>query len=227
MAFNWTSLVVGEEYAHVATYGIVSAGLIGAGIYARSQVVRAGDSALVPSKTITTRAVFEVLTEFVMGQVDAIIGKHGRKYVPLFATIFLFVLANNLMGFVPGMSTATENLNTTLAMGLFVFVAYNYLGLRENGMGYLQHFLGPVLWLAPFMLMIELLSHLIRPFSLGLRLANVMKADHLVAGIFLDLLPFLVPIPLFLLGLLVSVIQAVVFMLLSMVYVAMATAHDH
>ena len=156
-----------------------------------------------------------------------VIGHHGRAYVPMFASIFTFVLINNLVGVIPGMTPATENLNTTLSMGLFVFLAYNLFGLRENGMGYLKHFLGPVLWLAPLILVIELISHIVRPLSLGLRLANVLKGDHTVVGIFLDLVPVILPIPFYLLGIFVCFVQAFVFTLLSMVYVALATAHDH
>jgi F-type H+-transporting ATPase subunit a len=101
-------------------------------------------------------------------------------------------------------------------------------GIKENGIGYLQHFLGPIIWLAPIMLPIELISHMVRPFSLGLRLANVMMGDHTVVGIFLGLGPGVVlPIPFYLLGIFVCFVQAFVFTLLSMVYVAMATAHDH
>jgi F-type H+-transporting ATPase subunit a len=157
-----------------------------------------------------------------------VIGEGGRKYIPMFSAIFLFVLANNLMGIIPGMTPATENINTTFAMGLFTFLAYNMYGIKENGIGYLQHFLGPIIWLAPIMLPIELISHMVRPFSLGLRLANVMMGDHTVVGIFLGLGPGVVlPIPFYLLGIFVCFVQAFVFTLLSMVYVAMATAHDH
>ena len=228
MAASLTALIpgVGYEYAHVATAGIVTAGFVGAALVARAQLGR-GETAVAPAGKFSVRGFFEFVTEFIAGLVDMVIGHHGRAYVPLFAAIFSFILINNIVGMLPGMTPATENLNTTLAMGAVVFVLYNIFGLKENGLGYIKHFFGPVLWLAPLMLVIEFISHLVRPFSLGLRLANVLKGDHTVVGIFLELFPWGLPIPFYLLGLFVAFVQAFVFTLLSMVYVALATAHDH
>lgn len=228
MAFALTSLIpgVGYEYAHVATAGIVTVGLIGASLVARKTLGR-GAQAAVPADRFSVKGVAEVITEFIAGLCDMVIGEGGRKYVAMFASFFTFILINNLVGVIPGMTPATENLNTTLAMGLFVFITYNLFGLKENGLGYLKHFLGPVLWLGPLILVIELISHIVRPISLGLRLANVLKGDHTVVGIFLDLVPIGLPIPFYLLGIFVAFVQAFVFTLLSMVYVALATAHDH
>jgi F-type H+-transporting ATPase subunit a len=101
------------------------------------------------------------------------------------------------------------------------------MGLKENGVGYLKHFLGPLIWLAPLLLPIELISHMVRPASLGLRLAGNMTGDHTVLGIFLNLVPIGVPMVFYVLGLFVCFLQAFVFSLLSMVYISMATAHDH
>ena len=200
--------------------------MVVASVAARS-ALGTGEKAIIPSDKFSLRGLVELATEFIFGLVDMVIGHHGRKYVPMFAAVFVFVLVNNLVGVIPGMTPATENLNTTLAMGLFMFVTYNILGLKENGVGYLKHFLGPVIWLAPLMVVIEIISHLVRPASLGLRLANVIKGDHTVVGIFLDLVPIGVPIPFYLMGMFVCFVQAFVFTLLSMVYVSMATAHDH
>lgn len=228
MSFSLTSLIpgVGHEYAHVATAAIVTTGLVGSALVARSQLGQ-GEKAVIPADRFSLRGLYELAVEFIQGLVDMVIGEHGRAYIPLFASIFTFVLVNNLVGILPGMTPATQNMNTTLAMGVFVFIYYNYMGLKENGMAYLKHFLGPVLWLAPLMLVIELISHFVRPLSLGLRLANVMSGDHTVVGIFLDLVPILLPIPFYLMGIFICFVQAFVFTLLSMVYVAMATAHDH
>ncbi|MGZ5278939.1 MAG: F0F1 ATP synthase subunit A [Pseudobdellovibrionaceae bacterium] len=228
MSFTWTSLIpgVGHEYAHVATAGIVTGGLVVAS-FAAKKALGVGDAAVVPADRFSIKGFFEMITEFIAGLVDMVIGEGGRKYLPMFASFFTFVLINNLVGVIPGMTPATENLNTTLAMGLFVFITYNLFGLRANGVSYLKHFLGPVLWLGPLMLVIEVISHIVRPLSLGLRLANVLKGDHTVVGIFLDLVPIGLPIPFYLLGMFVAFVQAFVFTLLSMVYVALATAHDH
>jgi len=228
MAFSLTELIpgVGHDYAHVATFGIAATGLIVASAVARKQL-GTGEERVIPAGRFSVRACFELITEFFVGMVDMIFGHEGRKLVPMFTSIFTFILLNNLIGVIPGMTPATENINTTLAMGTFIFLAYNYMGLRENGLAYLKHFLGPLLWLAPLMLIIELISHLVRPLSLGLRLANVMRGDHTVVGIFLDLVPLFAPIPFYLLGIFVCFVQAFVFTLLSMVYVSLATAHDH
>lgn len=226
--FIATSLIpgVGHEYANVATSAIVTAGLVVAGVVARKALGN-GEAAVVPADRFSVRGFFEMVTEFIAGLVDMVIGHGGRKYLPMFAAFFTFVLINNLVGVIPGMAPSTQDLNTTLAMGAFVFITYNLFGLKENGVSYLKHFLGPVLWLGPLMLVIELISHIVRPISLGLRLANVLTGDHTVVGIFLDLVPIGLPIPFYLLGMFVCFVQAFVFTLLSMVYVALATAHDH
>ena len=157
-----------------------------------------------------------------------VIGEHGKHYVPFFTAVFFFILTNNLVGMIPGMTPATENINTTFGFGLLIFAFYNFQGIKENGIvNYMKHFMGPVIFLAPLMFVIELVSHMVRPFSLGLRLANVMMGDHTVLSVFLDLVPIGVPIPFYMMGLFVCFVQAFVFTLLSMVYVAFAIAHDH
>ncbi len=228
MSFNWTQLIpgVGHEYAHVATLGIATIATVGLGVMARAQL-GSGQTAIVPSSRISIRGLFEIITEFIYKLANQVIGHEGKHYVPFFTSVFFFILFNNYIGILPGMTPATENINTTLAFGLFSFIAYNFIGIKKQGTHYLAHFLGPVLWLAPLMLVIELISHVIRPLTLGLRLANVMTGDHTVLSVFLDLVPLIVPIPFYLIGFLVCLIQAFVFTLLSMVYVALAQASDH
>lgn len=228
MHFNWTQLIpgVGHHYTHIATLAIVSGLIILVGLIARLSL-GAGEAAVVPVNRFSIRGVFEVLTEYIGGLASQVIGHHGRAFAPYFTAIFTYILINNLVGLVPGMTPATENFNTTFAFGVFSFLAYNFIGLKEGGLGYLKHFLGPVIWLAPLMLVIEIISHIIRPLTLGLRLANVMTGDHTVLSVFLDLFPVGPAIPFYAMGFLVCIIQAFVFTLLSMVYVALATAHDH
>jgi F-type H+-transporting ATPase subunit a len=227
--FTLASLIpgVGHQYADVATCAIVTAGVVGAGFAAKSAVKKQGAAAVTPDGRLTLKGIFELITEFIQGLVDMVIGEHGRKYTPMFAAIFTFVFANNMSGVIPGVTPATQQLNMTLAMGTFMFLVYNYLGIKEHGFSYLKHFLGPVWYLAWLMVVIELISHVVRPISLGLRLANVMTGDHTVVGIFTDLFPILLPIPFYLLGMFVGFVQAMVFTMLSMVYIALATAHDH
>ncbi|MFN7455706.1 MAG: F0F1 ATP synthase subunit A [Pseudobdellovibrionaceae bacterium] len=228
MAFSWTSLIpgVGHEFAHVATAGIVTAGLIGAGLAARS-ALGTGEKAIVPAGKFSVRGLTELATEFIYNLASSIIGPAGKHYVPLFAAVFVWTYVNNLVGFIPGMAPATEIMSTSFAMGIFIFLAYNFIGLKVNGVAYLKHFVGPVWWLFMLMIPLEIISHMVRPFSLGLRLANVLMGDHKVVSVFTDLVPLLVPLPFLMLGLIVTFVQAFVFTLLSMVYVSLAQAHDH
>ncbi len=228
MHFNWTQLIpgVGHHYTHVATLIIVSVLVMVMGLRARA-VLGKGEEAVMPSGKVSLRGLFEFFTEYIGSLSEQIIGHHGRDFAPYFASIFTYILINNLVGIIPGMTPATENFNTTFAFGVFSFIAYNVVGIKHGGLGYLKHFLGPVLWLAPLMLIIEIISHVIRPLTLGLRLANVMTGDHTVLSVFLGLFPIGPAIPFYAMGLLVSTIQAFVFTLLSMVYVALATASDH
>lgn len=226
--FNWTQLIPGVEHhhIHIATLLVASAILAGLALMGRL-ALGSGEKAVAPADHFGVRAVFETITEFIVGLIDMVVGEHGRSLAPLFASLFFYVWVNNLLGLVPGMTPATDNLNTTIAIGIFTFLTYNYLGFKEHGIGYLKHFLGPVIYMAPLMLVIELVSHVIRPFSLGLRLQGNMVGDHTVLSIFLDLAPYGVPVIFYGLGIFVSTMQAFVFTMLSMIYVSMAMAHDH
>ena len=228
MHFNWTQLIpgVGHHYTHVATLIFASIAILLFGFRAK-MALGTGEQSIVPVGKISARGIFEMITDMIGGLANQVIGHHGRTFAPYFAALFTFIIFNNFIGLIPGMTPATENFNTTFAFGIFSFLAYNAVGLKEGGVGYLKHFLGPVLWLAPLMLIIELISHVIRPLTLGLRLANVMTGDHTVLSVFLGLFPVGPAIPFYLLGMLVCTIQAFVFTLLSMVYIALATAHDH
>ena len=236
MASSLTALIpgVGPEYAHVATAGIVGAGLVAMAYAGRSKLLRAeGGEASSPSGTLGVRAIFETVTELIQGLADIVLGHSGRKYVPFFASVFFFILINNLVGMIPGMTPATEHMNTSFAMGVFMFATYNYYGFKENGIGYLKHFAGPglgsfilTLFITPVIAIVEIVSNAMRPLTLGLRLSNVLRGDHAVVGVFTDMSPYLVPIPFYTLGLIVALIQAVVFTLLSMIYIYLATAHE-
>ncbi len=229
MSFNWTQLIPGvsPETSHVATLAIASSTAVVLGLTARASL-GSGDEAIVPASKFSLKGLFEMLTEFITGLSDTTIGVHARPFVPFFMSVFFLILFNNLVGLIPGMTPATENMNTAFGFGLFIFVFYNFLGLREHGfIGYIKHFMGPLLFLAPIMFVLEMISHTVRPFSLGLRLSNVMSGDHAVLSLFLDLVPALVPIPFYIMGAFFCFIQAFVFTLLSMVYVAFATAHEH
>lgn len=238
MSFNWTQLIPGVventdklDYTHVATLAGSSALIMGLAFAGRA-ALGSGENAVVPSDKISLKGIFEVITEFIVDLTTMVVGEHGKKFAPLFASIFFFIFFNNLIGLIPGMTPATENMNTTLAIGAFSFLAYNVYGFVEHGPGYLKQLLGPkmpaYLFFVPIMMLfIETVSHVVRPVSLALRLQGNMFGDHMVLGIALELVPFLVPVIAYGLGLFVCFMQAFVFTMLSMIYVSMAVSHDH
>ncbi|MCA9519674.1 MAG: F0F1 ATP synthase subunit A [Myxococcales bacterium] len=190
------------------------------------------EKALIPEKKLTAYNFLEMMMEAVIEMMTQIMPeKVARKAFPLIGTLALFIFFGNVLGAIPGLLPATDNFNTTFACGIVVFVMYHYWGIQEHGAGpYLKHFLGPItawygLPLMILMFCIEIISHTVRPFSLGIRLMGNMFGDHQVLGQFLNFHLPLVPLPVMLLGLLVVVVQTLVFCLLSMVYIGMATAH--
>jgi len=169
--------------------------------------------------------------EVVIGGIENMLvetmGEHGKPFFPLIATLALFILVSNLIGLVPGFYPPTANVNTTCACAVIVFVTTHIVGIKEHGAGYIKHFLGPILWLAPMMFFIEVIGHFSRIISLTLRLFGNMNGHELVLIIFFGLAPFLVPLPMMLMGILVSFIQAFVFMLLAMIYIQGSLEHAH
>ncbi|MCO5112782.1 MAG: F0F1 ATP synthase subunit A [Bdellovibrionaceae bacterium] len=227
-AFSWATQLPGvtDSNMHVAL-AAGAVGLMTILAVAANVALGKGKEAVTPAPKLSIKGLFEQLTEFIGSMTDTVVGPEGRPYVPMFATIFFFILINNIFGLVPSLGTASENINTGLAVGLFVFVVYNAFGIKEHGLGYVKHFMGPIWWLAPLILVVELFSHLVRPLSLSIRLRANMLADHSVLGIFTDLVPYVVPVPFYILGLFVSCMQAFIFTVLTMIYVSMALSHDH
>jgi F-type H+-transporting ATPase subunit a len=232
--FNWLDLIPGlkvEEYNHVVM-AIVTIVLVTIGaLFARIQLgiaKKREDEGLVPDSKLTFRNLFEIIAEKIYGLAVNVMGKHNtEKHFPLVGALFIFIFTSNLIGLIPGIVPATENMNTTLALGVFVFIYYTLVGFIENGFGYLKHFMGPVWWLAPLMFVIELASHLSRPLSLGLRLRGNIMGDHIVLGVFHSLFAPVVPAVFFGVGLFVALIQAFVFCLMTMVYISLSASHDH
>ncbi len=169
----------------------------------------------------------EVIVGGIENMVVETMGEHGKPFFPLIATLALFILVSNLIGLVPGFFPPTANINTTAACAVIVFVTTHVVGVKEHGVKYLKHFMGPILWLAPMMFFIELIGHLSRVISLTLRLFGNMNGHELVLMIFFGLAPFLVPLPMMLMGVLVSFIQAFVFMLLAMIYIQGSLEEAH
>jgi F-type H+-transporting ATPase subunit a len=171
--------------------------------------------------------VMEVIIGGFDSLLNEIMGHNGRKFFPLVATIGLFILFSNLVGIIPGFESPTANINTNAAMAIIVFLSTHVVGLKEHGFKYFKQFLGPVWWLTPLMLPIELISHISRPLSLTFRLFGNIKGEDIVLLVVLFLVPYFVPIPVFILMIFTSLVQTLVFMLLTMMYIAGASEEGH
>jgi F-type H+-transporting ATPase subunit a len=174
----------------------------------------------------------EVIVEFILNLAETSMGHMGRYFFPLLGTLFIYILVCNLMGLLPGFEAPTGDLNTTASCAIPVFLATHYYGVKIHKLGYLKHFVGPIRSLAALPLMIlmffiELVGHLARPLTLSVRLFGNMMAKHMLLLILLGLTPWLVPIPILVLGVLVSVVQALVFTLLTALYLAGAVEEAH
>jgi len=199
------------------------------------------NAALIPEDRLTLRTFVEVFVGVCYSMMADIMGKKPARYfLPLIGTCAFLILFCNGFALVPGFLPATSSMSVTLACGGIIFFATHVYGVKEHGLGHFKHFFGPIIaWYAlPLMLLmlvIELVSHFVRPLSLAIRLMANMFADHTVLGIFMGLGVlvgtggFLVPVPVLLLGSLVVVVQTLVFCLLATVYIAMAIeqAEDH
>jgi len=158
---------------------------------------------------------------------DTIGEEKARKYLPLVATVGLFVFVSNVIGIIPGFESPTSNINVTLPLALVVFIYYNYEGIKENGVkNYFAHFMGPVPALAPLMFPIEIVSHISRIISLSFRLFGNIKGDDLFLWVLLMLVPFIAPLPAYLLLTFSALLQTFVFMILIYVYLAGAVAME-
>jgi F-type H+-transporting ATPase subunit a len=171
--------------------------------------------------------VMEVIIDGLHALLIDTMGEHGKKFFPLIATLGLFILTANLIGIIPGFESPTANINTNLAMALVVFFSTHVVGVITHGFKYIKQFLGPVWWLIPLMLPIELISHLSRPLSLTFRLFGNIAGEDIVLLVVLLLVPLLVPLPIMFLMIFTSVVQTLVFMLLAMMYIGGAMEEAH
>ncbi len=184
-----------------------------------------GPEALLPDADLRPRNLMEIYTDSMLSFFEAVLGpKDTRKYFPFLAGLFLYILVSNLTGLLPGFVAPTSSMANNAAMAMVVFLVFNISGLMRNGWRYIAHMAGPLLLFAPFMFPLEVISLLVRPFALSLRLAGNMFGDHMVMSLFSGLVPIMVPVPLLGLGIFVSFIQALVFTLLTTNYIALAVA---
>lgn len=169
----------------------------------------------------------ELFVDFLRGLVKENIAHHGEKYLPIIGAFFFFIALCNIAGVFFFLQPPTSNLNTTFALSITSFLFFNIQGIKEHGLlGYLKHFLGPVLAIAPLMFVIEMIGTFARAVSLSMRLFGNIFGEHMATGVFTSLVPIIIPLPMLALGVFGALLQAYVFSLLSAIYVGGATAHE-
>lgn len=180
---------------------------------------------LIPRKG---QSLLELIVQGLEDFMVEITGPEGRAFFPFIGTVFLYIFVSNLLGLIPGFFSPTANLNTTLSLAVCTFILTHVIGVKFHGVKYIKHFLGPVWVLAPLMIIIEGIGHVARVMSLSVRLFGNIFGKEKILGILFALAGlYLAPLPILFLGILVSFIQAVVFMLLSIVYFAGAMEEAH
>lgn len=184
------------------------------------------DDSVVPDDKLTTRTFFEAFVGYFYNMAKDVMGaKNAKRYFPLIGGSALFIFFSNSTALIPGMNPPTGSLNVTFGCAIMVFILFNYWGVKENGWGYLAHLAGPKWYLAPLVFPIEVISTCVRPITLSIRLMLNMAVDHLVGALFLGLIAAFVPVPLMFLGIIVILVQTLVFCLLTSIYIGLATEH--
>jgi F-type H+-transporting ATPase subunit a len=174
-----------------------------------------------------TQNFFEMIVSFLRELVAEAIGDHSEKYVPIIGALFMFIAMGNLFGLFFFLQPPTGALSTTVALAVISFIYFNVQGVREHGLGgYLKHFMGPLLLIAPLFFVIEIIGTFARILSLSLRLFMNIFGEHTTTNVFASLVPVVVPWPMMALGIFTALLQAYVFALLSAVYVSGAVAHE-
>ncbi len=208
-----------HSYPHVIYSWVVMIILITLGAIAAKSV------SLIPGKA---QNVFEALISGIENFMIDVTGEEGRWLFPLVATIFIYIFSCNLIGLVPGFFPPTASLNTTASCALTVVIFTHIIGIKYHGIKYIKHFCGPVWWMIPIVLPIEIIGHLARILSLSFRLFGNMMGHELVLAILFGLAGlFFAPLPIMALGIFVALVQAFVFFLLSMMYFTGAMEHAH
>jgi F-type H+-transporting ATPase subunit a len=208
-----------HAYPHVVYTWLFALVLIALGYLAGRRV------SLVPGPM---QNFFEAALEAVYNFQETLMGPKGRPYFPLMATLIIFVFFCNFNGLVPGSTSPTANLNTTLALALIIFFSTHIVGVARHGFRYVKAFLGPIPFLIPLMLPVEIISHLARVLSLSLRLfGNVMGEDLVLAVLFMLAGQYFVPLPMMFLGLFTGFLQAFIITFLAMVYISEAVEGGH
>ena len=201
--YSWVTMIILIVFSYVATKGV----------------------SLIPTKA---QNVMEILISGIEDFMVDITGEEGRWLFPLVATLFLYIFVGNMIGLIPGFFPPTANINTTLSCALIVVIFTHVIGIKYHGVKYVKHFMGPVWWLAPLIFVIEIIGHVARILSLSIRLMGNMTGHEIVLGILFALAGlFFAPLPIMVLGVFVSLVQAFVFFLLSVMYFTGALEHAH
>jgi F-type H+-transporting ATPase subunit a len=185
------------------------------------------NEAVIPDDQLTLRTFMEAFLGYFYDLAKSVMdADRAKKYFPIIGTAATFVFFSNIMALIPGLPVATSSLNVTLGCALVVFLYFNFVGIQTNGMGYIKHLMGPKWWLAWLIFPIEVISLCVRPITLAVRLMLNMAVDHLILGIFVALVAVIVPLPVMALGVLVVIVQTLVFTLLTSIYIGLATEHE-
>ncbi len=239
---DWKWMAFADTHYTLVHVGsaLIAVALILVATYFWRGSIEGGSKGVVPTERYGLAAMLDGFINATFQFASDIMGEDtAKRYLPFVGTLALFIFCMNIQGLVPGFLPGTDTLKTNLALSLVVFFVYNVVGMINQGpLNYLAHFAGPkfelggisLRWLAPLMVPIELASHIARPVSLALRLMGNILADHKVVGAILLLVPLVIPVPFLLLGVMVAIVQTVVFTLLTMIYIGEAAAHhaeDH
>lgn len=233
---EWTGLMFQATHFSMLHVGaaIVAVLLILGFTFAWRKSIKDETQGVVPPRDLGPAAFLDGFISTVWTfSVDIMGEKQARRFLPFVGTLGLFIFFNNVQGLIPGFLPGTDSLNTNVALAILVFVVYQAVGLYENGLSHLAHFMGPSFaiggvkfpWMFPLMLPIEIFSHFARPLSLSLRLMGNILADHKVVGAMTAMVAVFVPVPFLVLGVLVSTVQTVVFTLLAIIYIGTAAEH--
>ncbi len=205
---------------------IVALVVLGLAFATRAKLAE-GEAAIIPDDRLTLRTFMEAFVGFFYNMAKDVMGPaRAKRYFPIVGTSAIFIFFANIWTLVPGFAPPTSNLNITIGCAFVVFAIFNFYGLEANGLGYLKHLAGPKWYLAPLIFPIELISTCVRPITLSIRLMVNMAVDHLLGTIFLGMVALFVPVPLMLLGVIVIVVQTLVFSLLTSIYIGLATEHE-
>jgi F-type H+-transporting ATPase subunit a len=215
-----------RSFEPIAASLLVTLLVLGMAARVKSQLSDA-NAAVVPEEQLTLRTFMEAFLSYFYDLAKSVMdAERAKKYFPLIGASAMFVFFSNVMALIPGFPVATSSLSITLGCALVVFVCFNAYGLASNGWGYIAHLAGPAWYLWWLIFPIEVISLFVRPITLAVRLMLNMAVDHLILGIFLSLVAVLVPVPIMLLGVLIVLIQTLVFTLLTCIYIGLATEHE-